>query len=62
MALGSASPPASQAKIVGPAVAGLFYPAEAGKLSADLDVLLAKAPELSIKNLRALICPHAGYP
>ena len=44
-----------------PAVAGLFYPGEAAKLSNTVDGLLAAAPEHSIPRLKALVCPHAGY-
>lgn len=44
-----------------PAVAGLFYPREARTLSRQLDELLAAAPARSLTNLRAIICPHAGY-
>ena len=43
------------------AVAGLFYPGEKGALSKLVDDLLAGARGGSPKNLRALICPHAGY-
>ncbi len=45
-----------------PAVAGLFYPADPKELSATLDKLLAAAPPQPIGQLRALVCPHAGYP
>lgn len=44
-----------------PAVAGLFYPADAKALSAALDKLLAAAPAQNLGKLRALVCPHAGY-
>ncbi|MCX7721920.1 MAG: AmmeMemoRadiSam system protein B [Verrucomicrobiae bacterium] len=44
-----------------PAVAGLFYPRDATSLSRMLDRLLAEAPARALPNLRALICPHAGY-
>ena len=43
------------------AVAGLFYPAEEKVLSKTVDTLLQKAPEHSIRRLKALVCPHAGY-
>jgi MEMO1 family protein len=45
-----------------PAVAGLFYPKDSGTLSGDIQRLLqrAKVPE-PIEDLKALICPHAGY-
>jgi len=45
-----------------PAVAGLFYPADPAVLSRTIDQLLAAAPtEAPPGELRALICPHAGY-
>jgi hypothetical protein len=44
-----------------PAVAGLFYPAEAPVLSKTIHELLASAPSHYIPRLRGLICPHAGY-
>lgn len=44
------------------AVAGLFYPKEKAELSRTIDRLLAAAPAHSVADLRALICPHAGYP
>jgi AmmeMemoRadiSam system protein B/AmmeMemoRadiSam system protein A len=44
-----------------PAVAGLFYPAEAATLTKALDRMLKEAPDHQIKYLRALVCPHAGY-
>jgi AmmeMemoRadiSam system protein B len=45
-----------------PAVAGLFYPAERSALSRTVDGLLAVAPPHYVPRLKALICPHAGYP
>ena len=53
------SPPAERVRM--PAVAGLFYPGDAATLSKTIDRLLAKAPEQSIPQLKALVCPHAGY-
>ena len=44
-----------------PAVAGLFYPKEEEALSKMLDALFDAAPAHPVTNLRALICPHAGY-
>ena len=44
-----------------PAVAGLFYPKEEKALARMLDGLLEAAPAHAVKNVRALICPHAGY-
>ncbi len=45
-----------------PAVAGLFYPADPRELSKTVDGLLERAPSHYVPRLRALICPHAGYP
>jgi MEMO1 family protein len=45
-----------------PAVAGLFYPKEEAVLSRTIEGLLAQAKTESIPDLKALICPHAGYP
>lgn len=45
-----------------PAVAGLFYPSDRGELSRDIDKLLAGAKRENLGRVRALICPHAGYP
>jgi AmmeMemoRadiSam system protein A len=44
-----------------PAVAGLFYPADAAALSKTIDGLLADAPDHYIPRLKTLVCPHAGY-
>jgi AmmeMemoRadiSam system protein A len=43
------------------AVAGLFYPNDAGELARMIDGFLAKASEAPVDNLRAIIVPHAGY-
>lgn len=43
-----------------PAVAGSFYPAEAGVLRARVEVLLAEHPDPGPVP-KALIVPHAGY-
>jgi len=51
----------SPEKIRGPAVAGLFYPKAETDLTKQIDEYLAEAKPEPIKNLRALICPHAGY-
>jgi AmmeMemoRadiSam system protein A len=48
-------------KIRGPAVAGIFYPKDETDLTKQIDQYLAEAKTEPIKNLRALICPHAGY-
>ena len=44
-----------------PAVAGLFYPRDPQVLSATVDRLLAQAHTERTGQLKALICPHAGY-
>lgn len=48
-------------KVRGPAVAGIFYPNNEIDLTKQIDEYLAEAKGEPIKNLRALICPHAGY-
>ena len=46
-----------------PAVAGLFYPKDPAALSQMVDACLAAAKTTPLDGeLRALICPHAGYP
>jgi AmmeMemoRadiSam system protein B/AmmeMemoRadiSam system protein A len=46
-----------------PAVAGQFYPAQKDELTLTLKNLFAKAvPPRRIKNVIAIISPHAGYP
>ncbi|MCX7018607.1 MAG: AmmeMemoRadiSam system protein B [bacterium] len=42
-------------------VAGLFYPAGAAELSAMIDRYMAEAKPPELKNVRAVICPHAGF-
>ena len=44
-----------------PAVAGMFYPANAVKLRADIQRFLSEADPPELSSLRALILPHAGY-
>lgn len=44
-----------------PAVAGLFYPAEAPRLRAQVDALLDAAHPAGGPAPKALIVPHAGY-
>lgn len=45
-----------------PAVAGLFYPAAADELSADVDRMIAAVTAASAgPDPKALIVPHAGY-
>ncbi len=44
-----------------PAVAGLFYPAEAPELREEIDRLMASANGAAEARPHALIAPHAGY-
>ena len=45
-----------------PAVAGQFYPAQRNELETELKSLFSKAvPSKNIKNVIAIISPHAGY-
>ena len=54
--------PAKRFENVRPAaVAGIFYPGKAADLEREVDGLLEKAKAEPIQNLRALVCPHAGY-
>ena len=48
-------------KIRPPAVAGIFYPADASELTHMLDGLLAAANTRETRSPKALIVPHAGY-
>ncbi len=59
----SGTPPVSRAyQQIRPAVvAGLFYPAAPDELRRNVDRLLAQAKSAGIKNLRGIVCPHAGY-
>jgi AmmeMemoRadiSam system protein A len=60
-ALATEKTTAEAARIREPAVAGLFYPKEPAELSRLLDRLLTQAPTNSLPELKALVCPHAGY-
>ncbi|OFY43586.1 MAG: AmmeMemoRadiSam system protein B [Bacteroidetes bacterium GWF2_40_14] len=44
-----------------PAVAGSFYPADKQKLHKELENIFASAIPKRCSNVRAIICPHAGY-
>lgn len=44
-----------------PAVAGTFYPDDPTELAAMVDRYLAEAETANRSDLRALVCPHAGY-
>ena len=48
-------------KVQGMAVAGLFYPRHEDDLAKTVDGYLNAAKPEPIKNLRGLVCPHAGY-
>jgi len=50
-------------KLIGrhPAVAGQFYPASPNMLQFEVANLLAQATPKLCKQVRAIICPHAGY-
>lgn len=43
------------------AVAGAFYPSDAKELARMLDGFLAAAKPVEIKDVVALVAPHAGY-
>ena len=49
------------AKVREAAVAGMFYPKEPQALSQMIDTLLARARVDAVGDLKAVICPHAGY-
>lgn len=57
----AARSPAPPQNVRQPAVAGLFYPKSPDVLSGAVDAYLAAAPTNTLSNVRALICPHAGY-
>jgi len=44
-----------------PAVAGMFYPADAATLRGKVEALLAGAPAVEGAPPKAIIAPHAGY-
>ena len=45
-----------------PAVAGLFYPSDANKLSTDIENMLAASEgDLNISQVFGIVSPHAGY-
>ncbi len=57
----SPAPARTFKKVREPAVAGIFYPKDKAVLKRDIERMLAKAKPAPVKNLRALVCPHAGY-
>jgi predicted class III extradiol MEMO1 family dioxygenase len=44
-----------------PVVAGAFYPEDPNQLASMVDRYLADADPAPLPELRALVCPHAGY-
>jgi len=58
---GKSSPQESPKTDRQPAVAGKFYPASQDSLRAQLSDLFHTAKPRTVKNLQAVICPHAGY-
>lgn len=48
-------------KIRPPAVAGMFYPADAHVLKNDIHEYLAQAKNTNEQGLKAIVVPHAGY-
>ena len=59
----TAAPSPGVARVREPAVAGLFYPKDPAALSQIIDACLAGARTTPFDGeLKALICPHAGYP
>jgi MEMO1 family protein len=52
----------ARAAVREPAVAGLFYPRDPAELAKAIDACLAAARVQPVGELKALICPHAGYP
>ena len=58
---GGGMPSVSESAIRPPAVAGMFYPASADELIADLDRMLAEAGRPGGPTPKAIIVPHAGY-
>ncbi len=58
----STNSPIPSARVIRePAVAGLFYPKDAGELGQMLDKFLSAAPAGEPGDLKAIVCPHAGY-
>jgi AmmeMemoRadiSam system protein B len=54
-------PSLPDAAIRPPAVAGMFYPASADELGADIDRMLAEVASARGAPPKAIIVPHAGY-
>ncbi|MCX6636202.1 MAG: AmmeMemoRadiSam system protein B [Acidobacteria bacterium] len=58
----SAAGCAAVGRVRKPAVAGTFYPADPKELAKMVDGFLAQATVPAIKDLVAVVSPHAGYP
>jgi hypothetical protein len=59
----SEAPAAPAPKLREPAVAGMYYPRDPAELSRAIDTYLVGAKVEPLNGeLKALICPHAGYP
>jgi MEMO1 family protein len=54
-------PSRTNASVREPAVAGFFYPGDAGELRAMVDTLIEQAPVVDAPTARTFIVPHAGY-
>lgn len=50
-----------EGKVRQPAVAGAFYPADPGELGKMIDGFLLQANPPAVKDLIAIVSPHAGY-
>jgi AmmeMemoRadiSam system protein B/AmmeMemoRadiSam system protein A len=61
-ALAASGEAAVAARVREPAVAGLFYPKDPAELSKMIEACLAAAEVQPVGELKALVCPHAGYP
>ena len=61
-AICSAAGCAAVGRVRKPAVAGTFYPADPKELAKMVDGFLAQAKVPAIKDLVAVVSPHAGYP
>ncbi|MFA5263834.1 MAG: AmmeMemoRadiSam system protein B, partial [Opitutaceae bacterium] len=49
-------------KVREPSVAGIFYPRDPAALAKEVSLLLGSVPPADpIVNLKAIVCPHAGY-
>jgi AmmeMemoRadiSam system protein A len=58
---GTSSPERTIRTVREAAVVGMFYPRRQGQLAEDVDRYLAGVKPAPVKNLRGMVCPHAGY-